>query len=257
MVAAGGETNGLFVSEDAGETWKYVGFRGERITCLAFRRAGRKREMGLAVGTFADSEFETLDLGRPAAPSAGAPGRMYRCGKLGTDPKVSFDMGDAVGVTRIGDFYFTTTRGVYFQERYAGLRQPLYRLPGDVLYTAVGSGEGGTYAAPFSGEPNRVFRAGNRFLWAILSDAEEWTRIASWLRAGAPQEVPTMWNGYQCRRPGRDEFLASGLDAGGISCVCPDSKEEDTLFVCNRVGILKSTDRGKSYRLVYRCSPGP
>ena len=191
----------------------------------------------------------------PAGPAAGAPGRIYRCGKLGTNPKVSCDLGDAVGVTRIGGFYFTTTRGVYFQERYAGLRQPLYRLPADVLYTTIGSGAGGTYAAPFSGEPNRVFCAGKRFLWAILPDVEERNRIASWLRAGAPQEVPTMWNGYQCRQPGTNEFLTPGLDAGGISCVWPDSKEKDTLFVCNRDGILKSTDHGKSYKLVYRCSP--
>ncbi|MHC4504082.1 MAG: PA14 domain-containing protein, partial [Planctomycetota bacterium] len=256
VVAAGGETTGLFVSRDAGETWKHAGFEGERITCLRFRVAGRKRETGLAVGTFADSEFDTLGLGRPELPSAGAPGRVYRCARLGTDPKVSFDLGDPVGVTRIGRYYFTTTRGVYFQDRYAGLRQPLYRLPGDELYTAVGSGAGGTYAAPFSGEPDRVFCAGNRFLWAVLADAEEWKRIASWLKAGAPQEVPTMWSGYECRRPGSDEFLAPGLDAGGISCVLPDSKEEDTLFVCNRDGILKSTDRGKSYKLVYGCSPG-
>jgi hypothetical protein len=255
VVAAGGETSGLFVSQDAGETWKHAGFEGERITCLRFRLAGRKRETELAVGTFADSEFGTLGLGRPALPSTGTPGRIYSCGKLGANPKASFDLGDAVGVTRIGRYYFTTTRGVYFQDRYAGLRQPLYRLPGDVLYTAVGSGAGGTYAAPFSGEPDRVFCAGNRFLWAVLADAEERERIASWLRAGAAEEVPTMWNGYRCRRPGRDEFLAPGLDAGGILCVRPDSKEKDTLFVCNRKGILKSTDRGRSYRLVHRCPP--
>ena len=247
VVAAGGETGGLFISVDAGGTWKSVGLKGERITCLAYKGDG------LHVGTCADSELATLGLGKPAAAATG-PGGIYRYKELGTKPAKIFELNAPVGVTRV-DSYIATTRGVYFQDRYAGMRQALYRLPADVLFTAIGSGAGGTYAAPFSGEPHRVFCAGNRFLWAVLSDVEERTRIANWLRAGAAQEVPTMWNGFTCRRPKKDEFLAAGLDAGGISCVCPDTKDKNTLYLCNRDGILKSTDRGESYKAVYPDQP--
>ena len=209
------------------------------------------------MGTFADSEFEAFGLGKPAVSSVGAPGRIYRCGKLGANLKVNIEIGASAGVTRLDSYpgYFTTTRGVYYRHNADLLRQPLYHLPADVLYTAIGSGAGGTYAAPFSAELGRIYRANHRWLWSIVGDDEEQNRITTWLRAGAPREVATMWDGYVCRRPGKDEFVAPGLDAGGISCIWPDNKEKDTLFVCNRHGILKSTDHGKSYRLTYRCSP--
>ena len=63
------------------------------------------------------------------------------------------------------------------------------------------------------------------------------------------------WYSYQSRKAGKDELLAPGLDSGGITCVQPDLKEENTLYVCNRDGILKSIDHGKSYTVVYRSPP--
>jgi len=68
LVAAGGETKGLFVSTDAGRTWKQAGLAGQRITCLAFVPDSRT----LQVGTFADREFETLGLGQPGLLRPGA-----------------------------------------------------------------------------------------------------------------------------------------------------------------------------------------
>lgn len=75
FVVAGGETKGLFVSGDAGETWKYSGLKGERITCMAFPPE-RHRYYPLAVGTFDDKEFETLGLGKPVS-QVNAPGCLY------------------------------------------------------------------------------------------------------------------------------------------------------------------------------------
>jgi len=248
IVAAGGETGGLFISKDEGETWQCVGLEGERITCLLFK--GDQLE----VGTCPDSELRALGLGRPVTPSI-SKGGIYTCDKSGADPKKTFELRDPTGVTRIDNMYFATTRGVYLRERVAGLRQPLYRLPTDTLFTALGSGAGGTYAAPLSDNPSRVYCAGNRFLWSILTDVESREQIRSWLRAGAGKEVSTMWDGYQSRKAGKDELLAPGLDSGGITCVQPDLKEENTLYVCNRDGILKSIDHGKSYTLVYRSPP--
>ena len=36
----------------------------------------------------------------------------------------------------------------------------------------------------------------------------------------------------------------------GISCVLPDCEDENTLYLCNRHGVFKTTNRGRSYRLV-------
>jgi hypothetical protein len=36
----------------------------------------------------------------------------------------------------------------------------------------------------------------------------------------------------------------------GISCVLPDCEDEDTLYLCNCHGIFKTTNRGRSYKLV-------
>jgi hypothetical protein len=78
FVAAGGETNGLFISRDAGETWKYAGLKGERITSMAFNPylSRHVKVPELVVGTCADKEFETLGLGKPVSP-IDAPGRIY------------------------------------------------------------------------------------------------------------------------------------------------------------------------------------
>ena len=70
----------------------------------------------------------------------------------------------------------------------------------------------------------------------------------------------------QRRRTGRDgheEKIDFGQQPGepsgergaltlnaGISCLIPDAGEDNTLYLCNRHGIFKTTDNGKSYRLV-------
>jgi len=36
----------------------------------------------------------------------------------------------------------------------------------------------------------------------------------------------------------------------GISCIVADSEEENMFYLCNSHGIFKTTDNGKSYKLV-------
>ena len=242
LVAAGGETKGVFLSRDAGETWACAGLTAERVTCLEFF----PQTTTLIVGTFADSEFETLGLGAPVSPVK-APGRIYRGGfRKG---KVEFGKScelEDFGVVNIGagthpNFStFATTRGVYYTwQRDNAFFQRRYNLPADTLFTALGYRrfmketrpnehrmKSTTYAAPFSGEtPSPVYRVPERTTgkWSILSDRAT----------------------IQGRAAGDD------LNAG-ISCILPDAGDANTLYLCNIRGVYKTTDLGKTYRLVCR-----
>jgi len=172
VVAAAGETSGLFFSRDAGETWENVGLKGERVTCLSFVPTTREEDSALIVGTFDDREFETLGLGKPGS-SVKAPGRVYWIGFKDGKPtrKPSWEM-EHFGVTNIGhgvhEHFVTlaTTRGVYYTWQHGNaFAQRLHNLPGDMLYTALGyrrfmketrvdepRTKSTTYTAPFSGQ---------------------------------------------------------------------------------------------------------
>ncbi len=234
LVAAGGETSGLFISTDAGETWKHAGLQGERITCLGFVPITRHKYGQLVVGTIADSEFATLGLGRVVSPGR-APGRIYavslRDGKVGK--AVQCELED-FGVTNIAfDMHenfmnFATTRGVYYTWIHGLVfSQRRHEMPADVLLTAIGSQRhsdwsAATYAAPFSG-------TGQSPIYVTTDRSRNWSIVS----AGA-------------RVTGGSEALR--LNAG-ISCVVRDAQEKDTLYLCNRHGIFKSTDGGRSYNL--------
>ena len=240
-VLAGGSTRGLFLSRDAGETWNYVGLKGQRITAIAFspqRRYGR--ETAFAVGTFDDEAFAALGLPAPAAPLKG-PGRLYHCtlrdGKLRTEVKLELE---AFGVTNLlFDMHqnFTqaaTTRGIYYTWMHGmAYEQRRHTLPADTLYVALG---------------------GRRF--------SDWTKLTCAAPFSAPGDVPVY---HTVKRAFTWSALAKGVkltgDKGdvaigeGVTCVLPDAVEPKTIYLCNRHGVFKSTDGGRSYRLVYKCSP--
>jgi len=111
-------------------------------------------------------------------------------------------------------------------------------VPADTLVTALGYRrflketrpneirmKSTTYAAPFSGSsPSPIYHVPERTTgkWSILSD----------------------------------KATISGQDAGhdlsaGITYILPDSGDANTVFLCNVHGIFKSTDLGKTYRLVH------
>jgi hypothetical protein len=256
-VAAGGATTGLFLSKDVGKTWKQMGLKGERISCLAFVHGQ------LRVGTMADRELADLGL-LPEGSAANRPGRIYTLGQMlrrGKRPKGNSKdrapkllLEDAyLGPTCFTTAYLTTTRGAYRWEylRAGPFHQQLQPLPGDALYTTVGNGAGGTCTAPFTGAPPRVYRLSQRHLWTVLADVDTHAEIDRLLTPGSGKEEPVMWKGYVCPKPAADVFLAKGL-SGGITCVLPDNEDANTYYVCNGAGISKSTDGGRSYRLVQK-----
>jgi len=248
LVAAGGETKGLFVSNDAGKTWKQVGLGGERITCLAFVPDTQI----LQVGTFADREFETLGLGKPFSPVE-TPGRIYRT-ELAAGKAPRFSPSCEVpdfGVTNIGfgahtNFAtFATTRGVFYTwQRDNMFCQRRHEIPADTLFTALGYRQfmketrpnewrlkSTTYAAPFSGtEKCPVYCAPER-------TTGKWSLVSHDAKVDGPG-------------------TAIALNSG-VSCILPDKEDENTLYLCNRHGMFKSVDGGQRYERVFKCSPSP
>ena len=78
LIAAGGESKGLFQSEDCGESWQRVDVEGplkceaQRISSLQYNKS---LDGHLTVGTFPDAEFEAAGLGDPGCENPGAEGR--------------------------------------------------------------------------------------------------------------------------------------------------------------------------------------
>jgi len=248
LVAAAGETSGLFLSRDAGLTWKSIGLERERVTCLGFVPTTPEKKPVLVVGTFADREFETVGLGKPVS-AVTTPGAIYWVEFRDGTPRLqrSCEWGE-FGVTNIGfgahqNFAtFATTRGVFYTWQHGNMfSQRRNEMPSDIFFTALGYRQfmhewrpndwrlkSTTYAAPFSGkQQSPVYCVPQRTTgkWSLLSDKAD---------LNAPDA-------------GRDF-------SRGITCLLPDNEDAKTLYLCNRQGVFKSTDGGQSYKIIYSCS---
>ena len=241
LVVASGETKGLFISRDAGETWTSAGLTGERITSMAFSPVPDQGTNApiLVVGTFDESEFKTLDLGKPVT-QVDAPGRIYWVTIPGdaTTVKTSkvcelkdFGITNMVFDTERNFVNFATTRGVYYTWVHCAIyAKRKVGTSNDRLFTAIGARPFDkwsklTCAAPFSGtEQSPVYFTNQRSRsWSVLS-------------------AKTQGEG------GRDDLRLNT----GISCILPDKDDQKTLYLCNSDGILKTTDGGKSYKRVFQ-----
>jgi hypothetical protein len=247
LVAAAGETKGVFLSHDTGLTWTYYNYANQRVTCLAFipetlesrRVIPSKKQDLLIIGTFADSAFATLGLPEPASPLQ-AKGCIYwnamdANGKI--KETVPCDLPE-FGITNIAfgthsNFAtFATTRGIFYTyQRGNFLCQRRYDMPSDTLFTALGYRQFPkelrkndirtrvtTYAAPLSTEGTHAIYA-------------------------AKERTTAKWS---------QRLMDSNASdvTSGVTCMLPDKKEPDTLYVCNRRGLFKSVDGGNSFTLV-------
>ncbi len=239
LVAAAGETTGLYLSEDAGATWTYKNYSGERITSLTFVRVTSNTDLILYVGTFDDAEFNTLGLPAPDS-VVNNPGRVYRV-TIKADSSISYNKEcevDDFGITNVVAGYnqnwvfFGTTRGFYYTWQHCSpIEQRLYdksieSMPGDVLYTAVGAGPFddwtlATYTAPFSSaEQSPIYYTKDRGRqFEMTNDAA----VAN--------------TGYSLSE--------------GATGIMPDKNSQNIVYLCNKNGIFKSIDQGHSYQHVY------
>jgi len=241
VVLAGGETNGLFLSLDAGETWKSVGMTGERITCMTYgppTRKGKPRNPPLLVGTFADTELAALGMGKPISQLDNRGGvwsflRMpNKERKLMPRLRRDHDI-EQVGVTNIlyGSAFLNiaTTRGIYYRWNAPIFSQRMHKMPADVLFIAIGGRK---------------------------QSANPWSKLICVAPFSAKEQSPVYTSQDRSRhwktlspKSKIEGDKALKLNAG-ISCIVADSEEANKFYLCNRHGIFKTADSGKSYKLV-------
>lgn len=230
QVAAGGESLGLFQSLDGGKTWQHVAvekplkLKAHRIASLHYNSL---MDGHLTVATFPDSEFGASGLGEPGLKlPEQIGGGLYSVGEKniywGMDPYEGFGftsahMHQANGNRGVG--YFMSSRGALKWHR-SGIMHSWPNIPQNGFYTALGGVSDGkekvmAVCAPFSSEdlnPIAVFGRGK-------------------LARNTTSPVPL---------------------AAGISGLTADQADPSrTLIVCNRHGILRTTDRGITFELVY------
>jgi photosystem II stability/assembly factor-like uncharacterized protein len=180
IAVAAGETSGIFISRDAGQTWQRTGLEGERITCVKFHPSNKPGY--LLVATCADEELSLFGLGQPAssAPKA-SEGCLYQTRDHGVHWHRRFNR-KSFGVTNIAlrDTYIdlivlSSTRGIYTSECMAyKFYQRNEGIDRDTPFTALGTDERYQgvvfYAAPLaSKKASPIVTTGNWQRWKALS----------------------------------------------------------------------------------------
>ncbi|MDP6503322.1 MAG: hypothetical protein QF886_06885, partial [Planctomycetota bacterium] len=234
VIAAGGESKGLFQSKDSGETWQRVDVEGplkckaQRISALQFNKL---LDGHLTVATFPDAELKAVGLGTPGCKALKQRGGgIYSVGekhiRWGIQPYPGFgfsgvEMHHPRGSG--GQGFFMTTRGAFKWHR-AGLIHSWPNVPHDSFYSQVVTGKDSKgrrdilVTAPFSSDNSNPI--------SVWSKGKLAKKISS--------PVP--------------------LNAGISGIAFDRSDPVQRLFVCNRHGILRSNDRGETYELVHRTS---
>jgi hypothetical protein len=248
LVAAAGETKGVFLSHDAGVTWDYYSYADERVTCLAFipetlesrKVIPSKKQDLLIIGTCADSEFAALGLPKPASSLPGN-GRVY-WNTIDANGKIketvpcdlpAFGMTNIAFGTHSNFATFATTRGLFYTyQRGNFLCQRRYAMPSDMLFTALGYRQ-------FAKELRQNdIRTRVTTYTALLS-----TEVSNSIYC-AKERTTAKWSQIPVDS-------GSSVLCTGITCILPDKDQANTLYVCSRQGIFKSVDGGKRFRLVF------
>ena len=225
QVAAGGESTGLFISEDGGESWEYAGMKGERISTVAYSHVASR----LIIGTFSDIAFLNLGLGQPAI-STDAPGRLYVASSSGTNLTIKMEKQD-FGITDLSFesmyesgncVYASSTHGIYYSFYLDKFMQRRAGLVSDELYATIdgwpipASKRNRTLGAPFySNHSSQLFGASIGYYWSPI-----WKRFSS------------------------DQ---SDLNRG-ISSIISHPTDAKKFWICNHDGILITTNGGDTYQ---------
>ena len=89
--------------------------------------------------------------------------------------------------------------------------------------------------------------AGTYYCFWYMSFYPKYSSLYGGVAVHGPDKTPALSDTH--RIDGDSGALA--LNAG-ISCLLPAVGEDNTLYLCNRHGVFKTADRGKSYKLVLR-----
>jgi len=212
QVAAGGRSSGLYLSNDAGQTWEYAGLKGEHISVVAFSPFNKDL---LIVGTSSAGTF---------------PGRIYYSTNGGRDLNNFVEKQDwailnvAFESMPEGEqyLYFATDTGVYYcYSLGAYLHQYRAVVDADASYTALtgwkaGDGRNRVLTVPYGGDALYFGRIG--YYWHI-----EWQR-------------------FQQRGQNRPVFINSMTSSG---------ENGETVYATAENGLFVSRDHGKTFKLLH------
>jgi len=245
VVVAAGETKGAFLSRDAGLTWENVGLAGKRITCLGFNADTVNDVPLLVVGTSADNELHSLGMSSLAS-SVDSPGGVHAA-RIHNDKlnwNTWFELSD-IAVTNLtfGAYenfvVIATSRGLYYTWQMGRtFSQRRHDVPADQLITALGYRQ-----YPKRVGPGDIRTKSDTFATAFSQAGADFIR---WV----PERTALPWRKW-AEKPQMEGHTSSAVLRVGVTCILPDQEDADTLFLCNRHGVFKTTDHGKTFRHVY------
>jgi len=253
VVAVAGESKGLFISKDAGKTWKHAGLENEYISTLLYHPYIKKGDNNLLIGTMPDSEWAVFGKSRSYKKTGNELGKIIIADEYGAKRKTKYQH-SKLGILRFvpsksyKTFACATTRGIFYtsqNKRDLFLRPTLPRqtpyiaLTEEILHkeqrTIRNQGPRSEfYAAPFAGETSTE----------IYRDIRQ---AYFWHTARSPA----------FRHETVNEELFGKVTPGpvsnvndGITSLLRHHDRDHTVYACNTKGIFMSTDFGKSWRQI-------
>lgn len=240
-VAAGTYSKGIWISRDGGESWKYSGLSGDRISCVKYYNNR------IYVGTISDQAMFKGELVKAQI--------KYKLGELQDFPR-----------NRPGRLYMSEDGGKHWQVLFEGNDIALYELViagnGDIVLFASQQGvyrscDGGRTFAKIEDLPQEskyrtlvqsvqnpdVFYAAEEFptkypvtIYKSDDRGDSWYPLSPDCKPENMFEFPEEWHG---RNPGKI--------GSAISHILPDCEEPDKLFIANWWGVTTTYDGGKNY----------
>lgn len=229
MFYAKSTDKGLFQIGARGEGWGAVNFGLTDPDAMVVRSVAVHPKNSAIVlragGTFDDNEFKTLGLGHPATPVE-TPARIYwitlSAGEKPIRPGKAAELEDFGITSMVFDternfVNLATTRGVFYTWGHGTMhaRRKL-GTSSDRVFIAIG-------ARPF----------------------DKWSKLTCAAPFSATEQTPV----YVTTERSRKWSLLSESDNGplslnaGISCLLPDSRGNNRLYLCNRHGLFKTSDQ--------------
>ncbi|MBT3192239.1 MAG: hypothetical protein HN341_06760 [Verrucomicrobia bacterium] len=251
VVAVAGESTGLFISHDAGKSWKNAGLEGQFISTLLYHPYMKRGQNSLHIGTMPDSEWAVFGDSAHRTEPGNELGKIMIADEDGAKRKVHYQH-SKLGAIRFvpaksyNRFACATTRGIYYtsQNKHDLFLRPV--LPRQTPYIALTEEilhkEQRTirnrgpisefYAAPFVGSTSSE-------MYRSILKAYNWHTARS--RAYSGETVSEELWGKVAPGPVTNVNF-------GITSLLRHHERDHTVYACNTKGIFISTDFAKTWR---------
>lgn len=245
IIVAGGYSKGLWVSRDRGESWKYQGLGGKRITFVLFDPDNSNH---LYIGTIEDKELLIVK---------GLSGEAQK--------QALFDYQDEPRAEK-SELFLTTNLGETFEQVYqcehAGFLEAVFVPNSDVVLIATSTGvlRSEHRGRDFEKIPHEILPQGGFYQAIAISPVDGTLYVAQkYSDIDCPiytsQNLGVTWNllSPEVHPSQMHEFPAHLSEPrhlggiGSIACLMPDCKDADKLYFSNFWGVTVTYDRGLNF----------